>query len=248
MRLSCAPSSRPRALVTRLHFQLEATAAGSRARAARFRTRAQRGSHADLHAGGHARLRARPASRGSARKRCAGAARQYLSSAAAPGPRAVRETGRHPWLHELAALRAHRLGRLPDLLAARQPQHARGRRRVQKLCGQQHHLPEPGTQHRHAEVDRLGHHDGARSMRAVHRRSRHRTARHGADAPLGAAQPRCARRFTAGPVRHRAGRLLHRSAHRKRERHHADALRRFRHRRPRRGRERAASAKTARPS
>ncbi len=168
-------------------------------------------------------------------------ARQHVPSSIAAGSGDFREIRRHPWVHELAAGGADRFRRLPNLLSARQPHVVRGTCGVHQLHRRHADSPESGTQHRGAKNHRRGYHDGARSMRARDRRLPGGTQRHAAHASLGAAQPRGARRFSAGAVRHRAGSELRGSARRKRADHRADALRRLCHRRPRRGREQRAA-------
>ena len=165
---------------------------------------ARRGPHSDFHAGRYARRRSRPKPGGSAGERRPGAARQYVSPVAAAGCRDLREIRRHPRLHELAAVGAHRLGRISNLLAAGQPHPARGVRRVHQLRRSTHRSSESGAQYRHPESDRGRHHDGARPLRARDGRAEHRPRRDGVDASLGAPLPRRARRFSASLVRHRA--------------------------------------------
>jgi hypothetical protein len=107
---------------------------------------------------------------------------------------------------------------------------------------------QPGNQHRGAEIDRRRHHDGARSVRAVDRRARGRASRHGIDASLGTPQSRRTRRFGAGLVRHRAGRELRRIFGSKAPHRHRHAVRRIRDRRSRGRRKLPRSAKIARRS
>ncbi len=101
---------------------------------------------------------------------------------------------------------------------------------------------ESGTQHRDAEGDRRRHHDGARSMRALDGGARRGPRRDAADASLGAAQPggarRLARRRCSASCRARATRTC---ASRAPKRHRANAFRRLCHRRPRGRRERRAA-------
>src|SRR3981081_4880220 len=169
----------------------------------------QRSTHAHLYARRHARRGKGAASRGSARERRPSTACQYLSFTSAPGRRDFREVRRYSRLHELAAFSDYRLRRLPDILAAGPPHHVRGLRRVQELYGPDLSALESGAQHRHPEIHRRRHHDGARSLRALDCRAFGRARCDGTHAPLGAAQSRCARRFPAGPFRYRAGRAFH---------------------------------------
>jgi hypothetical protein len=193
----------------------------------------QRSTHAHVHARRHARRGEGAASRGSAREWRPSAARQYLSFTSAPRRGDFREARRYSQVHELAAFSAHRLGRLPDILTAGPPHHVRGLRRVQELYGPDLSALESGAQHRDPKIHRRRHHDGARSMRALDCRAFGRARCDETHAPLGAAQPRCARRLAASPFRYRAGRAFHGLTRRERACHRAAAIRRVRHRRSR---------------
>ena len=105
-------------------------------------------------------------------------------------------------------------------------------RGISELCRRRNTFAVARGQHRDAEGDRQRHHDGARSVCRVHRRSRHRAGRDAAYAPLGAPQSRSARRFPAGAFRHRAGRVLQRPAQAQRGISHRPSLRRVCDRRP----------------
>ena len=207
----------------------------------------QRGFDADFHAGGNACGRPIAAAGRSSRERRPGAARQHLPSSIETRHGDVREVRGYSRLHELAAVGVDGFRRVSNFLLARKSHHGRGMRRIHELRGQYPGSAESGTQHRYAEGDRRGHHDGARSMCAVHGRAQCGARRDGIDPPLGAAQPDRTRQFGPGPVRHRAGGELHGFAHRERACHYGNALRRLCHRRSRGRRKQALSERTAPP-
>ena len=155
---------------SRLNFRLDAQATGSRARAATFRT-----LHNEVQTplfmpvGTQATVKAQLTA-DARRRRLADSAREHLSSAAAAGRGSFPAHRRHPRFHELEALRADGLGRLPDFLAAAFALDERGGRGLSKLPRRTDHSAQSGAQHRDAEGDRQRHHDGARSMHRLDRR------------------------------------------------------------------------------
>ena len=107
-----------------------------------------------------------------------------------PG-RGVPAHRRHSPFHELEALGADGLRRLPDFLAPAFALDERGGRGLPKLPRRPHDPAQPGAQHRDAERDRQRHHDGARPM--------HRLDRGRSDGARGAWRSRIAGRRAVSP-------------------------------------------------
>ncbi len=195
----------------------------------------RRGCDAALHARGHASGGEGAVDRVAPRGRVPGSPREHLPSPAPPRCGSVPARGWHPPVHELARLGAHRLRRVPDLLAAPLARDHRGRGRVPELCRRSHGAPEPGALHRDAGGHRQRHHDGARPMRAGDGRPSHGPRRPGPHPPMGRTKPRCAERLAPVAVRDRPGGTLPGPAPGERRLPGGHALRWIRHRRSGRG-------------
>ena len=94
-----------------------------------------------------------------------------------PGPRGVRAARRHPPLHGVGRAGADRLGRLPDLLAARGPQITEEGARFRSFHDNSRQLLSPESSIEMQQAHRLGHHDGARRSASTRARTRPAPAR-----------------------------------------------------------------------
>ncbi len=175
--------------MSRLVFKLEATAAGSRARAARFQT-----LHNEvltptfMPVGTHASVRSQR------REDLLASGAQVLLANTyhlllRPGVEIFEKFGGiHGFMNwprsVLTDSGGFQIFSLPDSRSMREEG-----AEFRSYVDNSDHLPESGTQHRDSEVDWRRHHDGARSMRAIDCRAQHRAARNGSDASLGASQP-----------------------------------------------------------
>ena len=211
---------------SRLDFRIDALASGSQARAATFQTlHGPVETPVFMPVGTQAAVQ-RAVSGVAGGRGLARAAREHLPPAAASGAGGLPPYRRHPPVHELGRPRAHRLRRVPDLLAAPLARADRRGGRVPELRRRQGGAAEPRAVDRHAGRDRQRHHDGARPVRQLRGRPRLGAGRPGAHPPLGRAQPRRAGRLGPVAVRHRAGSALRRPARRERRVPVRPALRR----------------------
>ena len=193
--------------------------------------------HPDLHAGGHPGCGADPRRRRPRGHRRPGRAGQHLPPDAASRCRRGARPGRTSPLQRLGRSSAHRLGRLPDLLAGAHGRRGRGHVRLDLRR-------QPPPAHARVGGGRPGaagrrHPDGPRRLPGAARAPTGHRRRRPADAALGRAGPgrvrgRGRRRHRAPPsgaVRHRAGRRGVRPAGIRRPGPRRHRLRRLRHRR-----------------
>ena len=168
--------------------------------------RPRRFPHPDVHARGHLRHGEGDHHRPAARARQPGGAREHLPLGHAPRGGAGGRGRGHPPLHELRRPHAHRLRRIPGVLAGRHREALRRRGHVPVHLRRQQDPLDARGEHAHPGAHRRRHRHAAGPVRPLPRHPRVRGARRGLLQRLGASLPGGPYAPRSDALRHRAGR------------------------------------------